>query len=71
MAYQAVLLLRDDDELKTQLLIKLMNIDPKIERREVILKVALTSIMAFWLVGIMIIIYQIYKKYGNKEVFED
>lgn len=71
LAYQAVLLLRDDDELKTQLLIKLMNIDPKIERREVILKVALTSIMAFWLVGIMIIIYQIYKKYGNKEVFED
>ena len=70
LAYQAVSLLKDD-EFKTQLLIKLMNIDPKIERREVILKVVLTSIMAFWLVGLMIIIYQIYKKYGNKVVYED
>ena len=70
LANQAVSLLRDDDELKTQLLIRLMNIDPKIERRAVIFKVVLTSLMAFWLIGMMIIIYQIYKKYGNKEIFE-
>lgn len=71
LAHQAVSLLRDDDELKTQLLIRLMNAEPKIERREVISKVILTSILALWLVGIMVIIYQIYKKYGNKEEFID
>ncbi len=66
IAFENVSNLRETDELKTELLIRLMNIEPKIERREEILKVALTSIITIWIIGLLIILYQIYKKYNHQ-----
>ena len=65
-AYELVNQLSNKDELKTQLLVKLMNIEPKIERKEDIIKVLLTSILTIWIIGNFIILYHIYKKYTNK-----
>ena len=58
----AVNKLKENDELKINLLIRLMNIKPKIERKETITKVILSSFLLIWSIGIIIIIYQIYKK---------
>lgn len=58
--------LDENDRLKTDLLIRLMNVEPKIERREEISKVILTSIMTIWTIGLIIILYQIYKKYNHQ-----
>lgn len=68
-AYKNVNLLKDKDKLKTDLLIRLMNIEPKIERNEVISKVILTSIMMIWVIIIIMITYQIYKKYDKRYEF--
>lgn len=54
--------LKEKDELKINLLIRLMNVEPKIERKETITKVILSSILLIWSIGIIIIIYQLYKK---------
>ena len=54
--------LKEKDELKIDLLIRLMNVEPKIERKETITKVILSSILLIWSIGIIIIIYQLYKK---------
>ena len=63
-ALEKVSNLKATDELRTELLIRLMNVEPKIERREEILKVILTSVITLWLIGLIIILYQIYKKYN-------
>ena len=65
-AFEFVNTLKENDKLKIDLMIKLMNIEPKIERREVIVKVTLTSIIAFWLIGIIILFYYMYKIYNKK-----
>ena len=52
-----------DEELKTQLLIRLMNVQSKVERKYVFNKVINTSIMGITLIGLLVILYQIYKKY--------
>ena len=65
-AYELVNQLNNKDELKTQLLVKLMNIEPKIERKEDITKVLLTSILTIWIIGNVIILYYIYKNYAIK-----
>lgn len=54
--------LKEKDELKIDLLIRLMNVEPKIERKETITKVILSSILLIWSIGIIIVIYQLYKK---------
>lgn len=71
IAFERVSNLRETDELKTELLIRLMNIEPKIERREEFLKVILTSIITIWIIGLIIILYQIYKKYNHQVTVED
>ncbi len=68
IAYEAVSKLNDKDELKTQLLVRLMNVEPKIERKEDIIKVILTSILTIWIIGNIIILYNIYKKYNKKTI---
>ncbi len=68
-AYKRVNLLDEKDKLKTDLLIRLMNIEPKIERREDIYKVILTSIMMIWIIIIIIITYQVYKRYDKRYEF--
>lgn len=65
-AYELVTQLNNKDALKTQLLVKLMNIEPKIERKEDITKVLFTSILTIWIIGNFIILYHIYKKYNQK-----
>lgn len=65
-AYEAVDKLSDKDELKTQLLVKLMNIKPKVERRTDIINISLTSILIVWLIGEILIWYYTYKKYNVK-----
>lgn len=64
-AIESVKKLRDDS-FKTELLVRLMNVESKVERNYIITKVIFTSIMGIILIGILIILYQIYKKY-NKE----
>ena len=71
LAFEKVSSLRETDKLKTELLIRLMNIEPKIERREEFLKVILTSIITIWIIGLIIILYQIYKKYNHRIIMED
>ena len=71
LAFERVSNLRETDELKTELLIRLMNIEPKIERREEILKVVLTSIITIWTIGLIVILYQIYKKYNHQVTIEE
>ncbi len=61
-AVTAINKLKEKDELKIDLLIRLMNVEPKIERKETITKVILSSILLIWSIGIIIIIYQLYKK---------
>ena len=67
-AYEIVNSLNDKDELKTQLLVKLMNVEPKIDRRNDIIKVILTSILTIWIIGNVVILYNIYKKYNKKTI---
>ena len=66
LAYEKVSHLNENDKLKTELLIKLMNVEPKIEQREEIIKVLFTSLVTIWLFGLIIILYQIYKKYNHR-----
>ena len=61
-AVTAINKLKEKDELKIDLLIRLMNVEPKIERKETITKVILSSTLLIWSIGIIIIIYQLYKK---------
>ncbi len=60
-AYKLVHNLRSD-ELKTQLLVRLMNIESKVERKFILLKISVTSCMSFIIVGILLIIYRMYRK---------
>ena len=55
-ALEKVNLLDYDDKLKVELQLKLINLLPKIERKELIYKVIHTSILLFWIVGLIIII---------------
>ena len=64
IAFEKVSNLKETDRLKTELMVKLMNIEPKIERKEEITKVILTSIITIWIIGLIIILYQLYKKYN-------
>ena len=65
-ALQSVKSLKEDDELKTELLVRLMNIESKVIKKEIIIKVSLTSIMYIWILGLFILLYQIYKKYDKE-----
>ena len=67
-AYEIVNSLNDKDELKTQLLVRLMNVEPKIDRKNDIIKVILSSILTIWIIGNVIILYNIYKKYNRKTI---
>lgn len=55
----------EDDDFKTELLLKLIDLESKIERRYTISKVFFTSIMGSLFIGLLIIIYQIYRKYDK------
>ena len=52
----------NSDELKTQLLVRLINVEPRVERKYILLKVAVTSCMSFIIVGILLIMYRMYAK---------
>lgn len=59
--------LREDD-FKAELLVKLINLKSKVERRHVFTKVIYTSIMGFLLMGLVITFYQIYRKFDRKYI---
>lgn len=65
-AYHKVNLLREDDELKTELLVRLVNLESKVERKETILKVLFSSISVAWTLGLFIITYYIYRKFDKE-----
>lgn len=65
-AYEKVLLLREEDELKTQLMVRLMNLESKVERKETILKVTFTSISVAWTLGLLVMIYYVYQKFDKE-----
>lgn len=65
-AYNHVNLLREDDELKTELLVRLVNLESKVERKETILKVLFTSISVAWILGLFIMTYYIYRKFDKE-----
>ena len=67
-AYNEVQKLNNKDELKTQLLVRLMNIEPKIDRKEELVKILLSSLLTIWIIGNIIILYHIYKKYNKKKI---
>jgi len=50
-----------DDNFKTQLLVRLMNLEPKVERKIIFTKVINSSLMGILILSILITIYQIYK----------
>mgnify|MGYP004515191713 FL=1 len=64
-AVKTVALLKDNDELKTELLVKLMNLESKIYRKEIITKIINSSILVLWFFGLVIMLYFIYKKYDK------
>lgn len=68
-AYTAVSLLKETDSLKTELTVKLMNIESLVTRSEMMKKLFLTSIILLWVMGIVISNYIIYKK-GFKKTNE-
>lgn len=57
----------NDEDLKTDLLVKLINIESKVERRQIVSKVLYSSIMGIIIISIFIIIYQIYKNNDKTE----
>lgn len=67
---QAVNLVKNlkDDDFKTDLLVKLMNLEQRVERHYVFSKVICTSIMGIFIIGLFIIIYQIYK---NNDIYKN
>ena len=69
-ALAAVKGLKEDDELQIELIVKLLNIKPQIERNEVFLEVILTSVMGIWFLGLIILFYQFYKKYNHNYEIE-
>jgi len=56
----------NEDDLKTELLVKLMAIESRVLRREMLIKLFYTSLLFFWFVGLIITIYYIYKKYDKE-----
>ena len=60
-AYEIVSSLKND-EFKTQLMVRLINVEPRVERRYMLLKIAATSCMSFNIIGILLIIYRMYRK---------
>lgn len=62
-AYESVQQLKEKDELKTQLLIRLMNLETKVDRRETIIKTVFTGINTLWLLGLFILLYSVYQKF--------
>lgn len=71
IAKEAVEKLDKNDKLKMDLLVKLINIEPYVERTELITKIILSSLIGIWVIGLFIIIYQIYKKYPLKKCITD
>lgn len=57
-----------DDEFKTELLMRLMNLEPKIERKITIVNAILYSLIWIWLIGQLVILYYIYRKYDKKNI---
>lgn len=55
-----------EDDFKTELLVKLINLESKVERRYVFTKVIYTSVMGILLVGLILTFYQIYRKFDKK-----
>jgi len=51
-----------DDDLKTNLLVKLINLESKVERKYIITKLFYTSVMGIIMLGLLIVFYQIYRK---------
>ncbi len=58
--------LQPGDELKAELLIRLVKLEQEIYRVETIKKVALSSIIAAWLIGLFILQIMYYKKVNSK-----
>lgn len=65
-AYHQVNLLREEDELKTELLVRLVNLESKVERKETILKVLFSSTSVAWTLGLFIMTYYIYRKFDKE-----
>lgn len=64
--------LNDDDELKTELIVRLMNVESKVLRKEMFIKLFYTSILFISFLSLFILCYYIYKKYdkGYKVTFK-
>lgn len=58
----------NDDDYKTDLLIQLLDLESKVERRYTFSKVFYTTIMGALLIGMLITMYHIYSKYDNKYI---
>lgn len=58
----------NEDDFKTNLLIKLIELESKVERRYTIIKVFFTSVMGILIIGLLITLYYIYTKYENKYI---
>lgn len=65
-AYRKINLLRETDELKTELLVRLVNLESKVERKETILRVLFSSTSVAWILGLFIITYYIYRKFDKE-----
>lgn len=65
-AYNQVNLLREEDELKTELLVRLVNLESKVERKETILRVLFSSTSVAWILGLFIMTYYIYRKFDKE-----
>jgi len=57
-----------EDDFKADLLIKLIDLESKVERKYTLSKVFLTSIMGILLLGLLITLYHIYAKYDHKYI---
>lgn len=56
----------NNDSYKAEILIKLINLESKVERKYVFTKVICTSIMGVLILGLAVILYKIYTKFNNK-----
>ena len=58
--------LDEKDDLKTELIVRLMNVESRVLRREMIIKLFYTSILFSWFILLIVICYYIYKRYDKE-----
>jgi len=72
-SFETVSSLNDNDNLKTELLLRLMNVESRVDRKEMLIKLFFTSLLFIWCIILIVLCYQIYKKYDKeyKVTFKD